>query len=58
MEWKDDDLTPHTVTSAAKQFDFGTINPGPSGGTHLPSQASFPYLCTFHPEMNGLVLVK
>ena len=58
VEWRNDDLTPHTVTSAAKQFDSGAINPGASWQQTFTEAGKFPYLCTFHPEMNGVVIVK
>jgi plastocyanin len=56
VEWKNDDITPHTATSAA--FDSGSITSA-AGWRHTFTQAgSFPYYCTFHPEMKGTVVVK
>ena len=56
VEWKNDDITPHTATSAA--FDSGSIA-SDTGWRHTFTQAgSFPYYCTFHPEMKGTVVVK
>ena len=56
VEWKNDDITPHTATSAA--FDSGSIA-SDAGWRHTFAQAgSFPYHCTFHPEMKGTVVVK
>jgi plastocyanin len=56
VEWKNDDITPHTATSAA--FDSGSIA-SDAGWRHTFMQAgSFPYYCTFHPEMKGTVVVK
>jgi plastocyanin len=56
VEWKNDDITPHTATSAA--FDSGSIA-SDAGWRHTFTQAgSFPYYCTFHPEMKGTVVVK
>jgi plastocyanin len=56
VEWKNDDITPHTATSAA--FDSGSIASN-AGWRHTFTQAgSFPYYCTFHPEMKGTVVVK
>jgi plastocyanin len=56
VEWKNDDITPHTATSAV--FDSGSIA-SDAGWRHTFTQAgSFPYYCTFHPEMKGTVVVK
>lgn len=56
VEWKNDDITPHTTTSAA--FDSGSIA-SDAGWRHTFTQAgSFPYYCIFHPEMKGTVVVK
>jgi plastocyanin len=56
VEWKNDDITPHTATSAA--FDSGSIA-SDAGWRHTFTQAgSVPYYCTFHPEMKGTVVVK
>jgi plastocyanin len=56
VEWKNHDITPHTATSAA--FDSGSIT-SDAGWRHTFTQAgSFPYYCTFHPEMKGTVVVK
>ena len=56
VEWKNDDITPHTATSAA--FDSGSIA-SDAGWRHTFTQAgSFRYYCTFHPDMKGTVVVK
>ncbi|MDB6035426.1 MAG: hypothetical protein JWM16_5764 [Verrucomicrobiales bacterium] len=56
LEWKNDDLVSHTVTSAA--FDSGTIAPGKSWRHTFTKPGDFSYVCTFHPQMKGLVIVK
>jgi plastocyanin len=58
VEWKNDDLTPHTATSMAKQFDSGPINPGASWRHTFTEEGDFAYLCTFHPEMKGVIMVR
>ena len=59
VEWANDDLTPHTVTSqGAGELDSGSIDAG-SSWRHTFTQAGiFPYYCTFHPEMKGTIIVK
>ena len=59
IEWKNDDLTPHTVTSqTAGDFDSGSIEPGASWRHTFDKAGSFPYYCSFHPEMKGTVVAK
>jgi plastocyanin len=56
VEWKNDDLVPHTTTSAS--FDSGTIVSGQSWRHTFTDAGNFPYVCTFHPQMKGVVIVK
>jgi plastocyanin len=59
IEWKNDDLTPHTVTSEGNTgFDSRSIEPGSSWRHTFDGAGSFPYYCTYHPEMKGTVVVK
>jgi len=56
VEWKNDDLVPHTATSAS--FDSGSLGPGKSWRHTFTKAGQFPYACTFHPTMTGVVIVK
>jgi plastocyanin len=56
VEWKNDDLVPHTATSAS--FNSGTIVAGQSWRHEFADAGNFPYVCTFHPQMKGVVIVK
>ena len=56
VEWKNDDITPHTATGAA--FDSASIAPEASWRHTFTETGSFPYICTFHPDMKGSVSVK
>ena len=56
VEWKNDDLIPHTATSAS--FDSGSMNPGTSWRHTFTKAGQFAYVCTFHPTMTGVVVVK
>ena len=56
VEWKNDDITPHTASSAT--FNSGSIA-SEAAWRHTFTQAgSFPYTCTFHPDMKATVVVK
>jgi len=56
VEWKNDDITPHTATSAT--FDSASIAPETSWRHTFAEAGSFPYICTFHPDMKASVVVK
>jgi plastocyanin len=59
VEWANDDLTPHTVTSqGAGDLNSGSIDAGASWRHTFTQAGSFRYYCTFHPEMKGTILVK
>jgi plastocyanin len=56
VEWTNDDITPHTTTSPT--FDSGSIDPDKSWRHTFIEAGSFPYSCTFHPDMKAAVTVK
>jgi plastocyanin len=56
VEWKNDDLVPHTATSSS--FDSGAMVSGQSWRHTFTQTGNFPYACTFHPQMKGVVIVK
>lgn len=56
VEWKNDDLVPHTATSAS--FDSGSLGPGKSWRHTFNQTGQFRYVCAFHPTMTGVVIVK
>lgn len=56
VEWKNDDLVPHTAT--ATSFNSGTIASGQSWRHTFTNSGNFPYGCTFHPQMKGVVIVN
>lgn len=57
IEWKNDDITPHTATSPSFG-DSGSIASGQSWQHTFTEAGNFPYACTFHPTMRGVVIVK
>src|SRR5437763_2277258 len=59
VEWVNDDLTPHTVTSdSGGEFNSGSIDVGATWRHKFTQPGTFPYFCTFHREMKGTVIVK
>ena len=57
VEWKNKDITPHTATSPAFG-DSGALASGQSWQHKFTESGTFPYTCTFHPTMKGVVVVK
>ena len=59
VEWVNNDLTPHTVTSqSADIFNSDSIEPEASWSHAFSQPGTFPYYCAFHTEMKGTVIVK
>jgi plastocyanin len=59
VNWINNDVAPHTATSdVAGLFDTGTLGPGASKAITLTTTGTFTYHCSFHPWMQGTVIVK
>jgi plastocyanin len=59
VEWVNDDLTPHTVTSdSGGELNSGSIDVGATWRHTFSQPGTFAYFCTFHKEMKGTVIVK
>lgn len=58
IEWSNQDLVPHSVTSDNKQFDSKAILPNKNWSMKLKKKGNFNYHCTFHPVMKGQLLIK
>jgi plastocyanin len=59
VEWVNNDLTPHTVTSnSGGELNSGSIDVGATWRHTFSQPGTFPYFCTFHREMKGSVIVK
>jgi plastocyanin len=58
VEWKNNDIVPHTVTAADKTFTSGAIRPGATWKFVAKKSGTFPYTCTPHPNMHGKLVVQ
>jgi plastocyanin len=56
--WVNKDLVPHTATSKAGGFDSKDIQAEKSWTYTIQATGEFPYICTFHPTMKGVLRVK
>jgi plastocyanin len=58
VEWKNEDQMAHTVTAAGGAFDSGPIEPGASWRRTFDAPGEYPFFCTPHPFMKGVVVVR
>lgn len=58
--WTNQDTAPHTATNdpgSAFTFDTGRLQQGQSGKITFTQVGTFPYHCSVHPNMHGMVIV-
>jgi FtsP/CotA-like multicopper oxidase with cupredoxin domain len=58
VTWTNSDALAHTSTAADGTFDSGNI---PAGGTYsftFDTAGTYPYTCTYHPQMSGTIVVS
>ena len=56
--WQNEDIVPHTATSARKSFDSGTIEPGKSWKYVFKKKGSYSYICVYHPTMKAELIAQ
>ena len=56
--WKNKDAFPHNVTAEDKSFYSGEMQSGSSWKFKAGKKGVFPYLCTLHPTMKAVLIVK
>ncbi len=61
VEWKNDDIVPHTATADGQDqkpaFDSGTIHTGAAWRYVAQKKGTYNYICTLHPNMKGKLIV-
>ena len=55
VKWTNNDTVPHTVTG--EDFTSGTLNKGETYEHTFSENGEFSYTCSFHPQMQGKVVV-
>jgi plastocyanin len=59
VEWKNDDIVPHTATSTRpKKFDSGILPVGSSWKYVATKRGIYLYDCTLHPNMKAELIVR
>lgn len=56
LEWENGDIVAHTATSKEGGFDVNVL-PGRKGSTVVKGPGTFSYICRYHPNMKGEIVV-
>jgi plastocyanin len=57
VTWTNTDGSPHTATADDGAWDTGNIDPGASVSLTFETPGTYTYLCSYHPNMVGIVIV-
>ena len=57
VTWTNLDQAPHTATATDGAFDSGNLNRGQSFSFTFVEAGSFAYVCRYHPNMKGTIVV-
>jgi len=59
VEWKNDDLVPHNVRQTTDHLFWSKdLPPGATFRRKANKRGTWPYICTLHPQMTGMITVK
>lgn len=58
VTWTNEDSAPHTATAQDDAFDTGRLDKGESGEITFETPGTYEYICTFHPYMEGRIVVS
>lgn len=57
ITWTNEDGAPHTATARDASFDTGRLGKGDGGEVTFDTPGTFEYVCSYHPSMEGRVVV-
>lgn len=57
VEWDNSDIVAHTATSKEGGFDVNVV-PGRKGSSVMKTAGMFSYVCRYHPNMKGQIVVQ
>lgn len=58
VTWRNNDLFFHTATADTKTFDSGNIAANGSWSYDASKKGRYPYGCSLHPTMHGVLIVQ
>lgn len=56
--WINEDAVPHTASAGDRAWDTGNIPSKQSGQVVLADKGEYRYVCGFHPNMSGTLVVE
>src|SRR5215210_1342631 len=57
LEWANQDIVAHTATARDRSWDVNVL-PGKSGGMVTKAPGRFDYICRYHPNNTGDIIVE
>ncbi|RDI62211.1 cupredoxin domain-containing protein [Microvirga subterranea] len=57
VEWANQDIVAHTATARDKSWDVNVL-PGKAGRMVMKTPGRFDYICRYHPNMTGEIVVE
>jgi plastocyanin len=57
LDWANQDIVAHTATAKDKSWDVNVL-PGKNGRMVMKAAGTFDYICRYHPNMTGEVIVE
>jgi plastocyanin len=57
LEWANQDIVAHTATARDKSWDVNVL-PGKTGRMVMKVPGRFDYICRYHPNMTGAIIVE
>jgi plastocyanin len=57
LEWANQDIVAHTATAKDKSWDVNVL-PGKNGRMVMKAAGTFDYICRYHPNMMGKIIVE
>lgn len=58
IEWVNKDFVPHTATEVSADWDTTQLNKNEAKALIFSNPGEFDYICAYHPEMHGKIIVK
>ncbi len=58
ITWVNMDIAPHTATATDGAWDSGALEHGDEWSLVVEEAGSIDYICTFHPQMTGVINVE
>ena len=56
--WVNEDAVPHTATAVDGAWDTGEVESTASGAVVVSGEGEHRYICAFHPNMSGTLVVQ